>query len=432
MEERNYRFGVGLLVVGAGALGLVLLLFFGTMPSFLADRYQITINFPEAPGVGRDTPVRKNGVQIGRVADVKLLPSDEGVNLVLELDRDVQLLQGETCRIASGSFITGDAVVEFQTPTMSQLLTRFDGVGGGTKDGNLEESERAFASNLMSEGDYLTGGIVAGDPLDLFVSMQGNFVSTLSAIEQASRRVDSLASSIEGALGGTGGQVNDVAGRFRQTIENFNETIDTIDRVARQFEDARIADIIGTTAGRLPVLFDEAERVMTQTRSTLQEFEVFANNLQNISADFEGIGQDTQQVVRNTNEVVRNANEVVKSASQAVDNINEFTAPLKDQSELLVTTAVRTLDNLDRSLADVRVFTDRLNGGDGTLAKLIEDDELYYSLISTLQNVEQVTTRLQPIVNDVRIFTDKIARDPRQLGVRGALTTTPASAGLKY
>lgn len=428
MEERNYRFGVGLLVVGAGALGLVLLLFFGTMPSFLADRYQITINFPEAPGVGRDTPVRKNGVQIGRVAEVKLLPSDEGVNLVLELDRDVQLLQGETCRIASGSFITGDAIVEFQTPTMSQLLTRFDGVGGGVKDGNLEEAERAFASNLMSEGDYLTGGIVAGDPLDLFVSMQGNFVSTLSAIEQASRRVDSLASSIEGALGGTGGQVNDVAGRFRQTIENFNETVDTIDRVARQFEDARIAEIIGTTAGRLPILFDEAERVMTQTRSTLQEFEVFANNLQTISADFDGIGEDTRQVVRNSNEVVRNANEVVKNLSQSVDNINDFTAPLAGQSEALA----RTFDNLDRSLADVRVFTERLNAGDGTLAKLIEDDELYYSLISTLQNVEQVTTRLQPIVNDVRIFTDKIARDPRQLGVRGALTNTPASAGLKY
>jgi hypothetical protein len=35
-------------------------------------------------------------------------------------------------------------------------------------------------------------------------------------------------------------------------------------------------------------------------------------------------------------------------------------------------------------------------------------------------------------MEDVRIFTDKIARDPRQLGVKGALDQTPSGQGSKH
>ena len=43
-------------------------------------------------------------------------------------------------------------------------------------------------------------------------------------------------------------------------------------------------------------------------------------------------------------------------------------------------------------------------------------------------NVRKLTQELRPIVDDVRVFTDKIARHPEQLGVRGALDRRP---GLK-
>ncbi len=50
---------------------------------------------------------------------------------------------------------------------------------------------------------------------------------------------------------------------------------------------------------------------------------------------------------------------------------------------------------------------------------------MYYTLKTTLENVEQISRRLQPVIEDVRIFTDKISRDPRQLGVAGALQARP-------
>ena len=64
----------------------------------------------------------------------------------------------------------------------------------------------------------------------------------------------------------------------------------------------------------------------------------------------------------------------------------------------------------------------------GTLGKLVRDPQVYNDLAQAAGNVNRLTKELRPIVDDVRVFTDKIARHPEQLGVRGALDRRP---GLK-
>ena len=63
-----------------------------------------------------------------------------------------------------------------------------------------------------------------------------------------------------------------------------------------------------------------------------------------------------------------------------------------------------------------------VNHGQGTVGKLLNDPELYDRLNQSAANIQQITKQLQPIVSDVRVFTDKIARDPSQLGVKGVLS----------
>ena len=72
-----------------------------------------------------------------------------------------------------------------------------------------------------------------------------------------------------------------------------------------------------------------------------------------------------------------------------------------------------------------------MNSGEGTLGRLVRDDELYDRLEMATTNIEDATRRIRPILNDVRVFTDKIATDPRQLGVKGALDRKPLGIGLK-
>src|SRR6185369_5343389 len=70
----------------------------------------LNIRFAQAPGVSQGTPVRKSGILIGRVSEVKFA-DDGGVIVVVSIRGDVPLRTSEVARI-TGS-ILGDAVIEF-------------------------------------------------------------------------------------------------------------------------------------------------------------------------------------------------------------------------------------------------------------------------------------------------------------------------------
>jgi phospholipid/cholesterol/gamma-HCH transport system substrate-binding protein len=82
-------------------------------------------------------------------------------------------------------------------------------------------------------------------------------------------------------------------------------------------------------------------------------------------------------------------------------------------------------------MTEVNRFVVAINNENGTVRRLLEDEDLYWQIRRTVENIEQATARVRPILDDVRIFTDKIARDPRQLGVKGALSSRPSGLGLK-
>ncbi len=404
MDEQGYRFGVGVLVVSSLVILIILILFFGAAPNFFAKRYQVSIKFPSAPGVETDTPVRKNGVQIGRVTDVQLLDVNEqsrdeegGVVLRLELDSNVKVRASEIARIGTGSLITGDAVIEFLPSNQLNRLARFDGVGGSPKDGVIDPNEQQIADTYLKDGDYSGGpgaGQVAPDPLNALFTMQETVGTTLASIEQASTQVNLLAADIRKVIGGSDGEIQSVTEKIAGTIDNFNETLNAIEGL---FNDPALKSAIETTSNRLPQLMSDAESVMQQTRSTL--------------ASFEGVGL---------------------AAEETMKNVAEFTKPLGEQGDKLVSDAVRTLNNLDALLADVRQIASKVNNSQGTVSKLLEDDELYFSVVRTLENVELLTRRLQPIVEDMRIFSDKVARDPSQaIGLRGAISGRPTGIGVK-
>lgn len=116
-----------------------------------------------------------------------------------------------------------------------------------------------------------------------------------------------------------------------------------------------------------------------------------------------------------------------------MQHVSEFTAPLAGQGERVVGDALKTLNDLDALLLDLRQVAGRVNNSQGTVGKLLDDDRLYYSLINTLQNVELLTQRLEPIVHDVRVFTDKAARGGPSsfIDIRGRRTRRAESCWLE-
>ncbi|MBB3208787.1 hypothetical protein FHS27_004620 [Rhodopirellula rubra] len=207
-----------------------------------------------------------------------------------------------------------------------------------------------------------------------------------------------------------------------------NEAIETLEELQGAIRDARsilgneqIRRGLSDSISRFPGVLDQATDTLKTTQKT---FDSFAD----VGKQFEQVGSVAEQAL---NELKTTAGDTLESFQATAKNVEAITEPIGRRSEELVEQVLRSLANVDNALIQIDTFGQTLNSSDGTIKRLLEDDELYYEIRRTVENIEAATARVRPILDDVRVFTDKIARDPRQLGVRGALGKRPTGAGLK-
>src|SRR5262245_42644504 len=87
MADRRLRLKLGAFVAGMLAILAGLVLFFGRAPELFSNKAAYSVLFPEAPGVGPGTPIRKSGVPIGQVSSVDLDPESGQVRVRLRVER---------------------------------------------------------------------------------------------------------------------------------------------------------------------------------------------------------------------------------------------------------------------------------------------------------------------------------------------------------
>jgi phospholipid/cholesterol/gamma-HCH transport system substrate-binding protein len=385
MDERVLSFRVGVVVVAAVIITVILVMLFGAWPNVFQTQYEVHVKFPEAPGITVDTPVRKSGVLVGRVSKVTLL--DEGGVLVsANIFGDYGLRQNETCRIGTGS-ILGDAILEFVPSGQTELVARFD----ADRNGLLDPEEERRAVEPIRNGDYISDGVVASNPLQVLVNLEGSISTAFASLENAGDEVSQLVRNMNETLGGDDPQVRRIMDKTERALDRFESTMQSIETV---MGDEELATQLKQSLRDLPALFDESRQTLATARTTLATFQ-----------------------------------KVADKAEANLDSLAQFTGPLGEQGESLVTNVEASTRNMNELLAQLVAFSEALNSGQGTLGKLVHDDEVYQRIERLVENAEDLSIRLRPIVEDVRIFTDKIARDPRQLGVKGALDRRPS--GLK-
>ncbi len=415
MDENRLRFGVGVLVVAALGIAVILTFFFGAYPNLFAGRYTLTVFFPSAPGVGPETPVLKNGVRIGRVTDTKLLTGGEpsnldGVVLTLEIEDQYPLKLDQVPRITSGSLITGAAQIEFVKATPNQLVRIFDGLGGSEANGQLDQAEFALAEANISDGSHLRYGEVAKDPYEILTMIGGlenDIRTTLATVQQAGQSIDSagksvdqLANQIQSIVGSDEGDLKKLTLRAGRAMEEFELALRDVRSV---FGSPELQKAMRDSVQQFPQVLGNAQITLQSVQKAMEKFE----------------------------EVGEEAKGVVSEAKKTATNIAALTEPLAENGDELVAKLLNSIDNFDRTIVQIGDFGERLNNGDGTLRRLMEDDELYWQVKRVMDNIEGASVKIRPILDDVRVLSDKLARDPGQLGVRGALERRPPGLGLK-
>ena len=414
MDENRLRFGVGVLVVASLGIAVILTFFFGAYPNLFAKRYNVTVRFEAAPGVSNETPVLKNGVQIGRVRDIQLLNPEQadgfdGVQIQLEIDSKYPLSGNYIPTITQGSLITGASRIEFINASPNQLLAIYDGVIDGQRNMTLDEDEKTLISRPLPDGTLIGYGEVEKDPYEVFEmigSLETDVRATLLTIQEAGQSiraagesVNLLASDVRGLVGDDG-EIRNLSNRVGRVVDEIEITVKDVNGI---LSDPEIRAALRESIQRLPVIMRDAEESIAKIRSAVD--------------GIDGIGESARRAV--------------EAVERTAGNIEQFTEPFAANSEQLVASIQKTLEDLDATILQVSTFGEQLNRGDGTLRKLIEDDELYWQVKRVLDNVELATVKIRPILDDARVLSDKLARDPRQLGIKGALDRRPSGMGVK-
>ncbi|MEI6241012.1 MAG: MlaD family protein [Planctomycetia bacterium] len=355
MNDRVMQFRVGVMVLATAIIAGILIVLFGDLPSLVQATYPLKMDFADARGVSQGTPVRKNGILVGRVATVTLNERG-GVTVVADIDSYVPIYKDEQPRIAGT--LLGDAEI------------------------SLVPGRIVPPRQRLAQEDILTGA-VSRDPFEVFATLEPKFGATLDSLAEASASVTKLATNFDRMFLGEDDKFENMVRKTEAALDNFSIAMNNIN------------DVMGDPKARekMKAAIEALPQVLADLRTTVQ-----------------GIGT------------------TVDTADRNLRNLEGLTKPLGERGEQMVAQVDRTIGRLDETLQQAALFTKALNESQGTLGKLVRDPQVYNDLAQAAQNVSKLTKDLRPIVDDVRVFTDKIARHPEQLGVRGALDRRP---GLK-
>ncbi|HXT61268.1 MAG TPA: MlaD family protein [Pirellulales bacterium] len=356
MDERLMQFRVGVMALATLLITASLVLLIGKSPSLVSGKYTIYIKFDDAPGVSQDTPIRKFGIRIGRVAKVGFADDGSGAIVTAEIDSDIKLRRDEYCRINNS--LLGDAVLEFIK--------------------NPEVDDQTY----IEQGDVLKG-TVRSDPFQVVANLEGNLSAALKSVDDTSDEIGVLARRLSDLLGNNDEQFSRIVTKTEQTLDQLKSTIASADDVLRD-----------------PVMKENLKRAIN----------------------------DLPRVVDDARDAIGNLKTTLGGVDRNLANLEGLTKPLGDRGPQLVANIESSTATLDKVLRDLAEFSDSLDNPNGSFGQLVNNPELYQQINSAVGNFNQLSKELRPIVKDVRIFTDKLARHPEQIGVRGALKP---SNGLK-
>ena len=411
MNEQAMRFRVGLFVLTALVLLGALITLFGRLPTIFKKHNEYTVVFSNAPGVGPGTPVRRSGVRIGEVQDVRL--DDATGKVIVRLLIDSQhTIHGDDEAVLAHGLLGSDVTVDFVPlppvpgrPDHSPLPPGTELAGGGQPD----------SRTILTQTSQLIPS--AQDALNEF--------------RHSLQLYDRLAPELEK----TAQEYRDLAKATREIVPELRRTNEDIQTTSRNWGrlGERLDVLVQTNEDKLVKTLDNLNTTLNRVSTTFND-----ENQKNLSATLRNVRANSERldsITRNTDEMMRESRETMKRVNQSVArsdevlaNLQQATKPMAERTGSVMRNLDESTQKLNRTLSDVQDLVRGASTWDGSLRRFLTDPSLYNNLNDAACAIDRALPRLDQILHDVGVFADKIARHPESLGIGGAIKP---SSGLK-
>jgi phospholipid/cholesterol/gamma-HCH transport system substrate-binding protein len=213
-----------------------------------------------------------------------------------------------------------------------------------------------------------------------------------------------------------------VESQVSTTLKSFEETSREWQQVGRNLN-----NLVDTKRGNLDVVIDEAAESLHEFTLTMRNANRMLGDPQN-QQNLRDTLAALPQMMEDTRLTIQSIRVAVTKADASLTNLSEVTVPLARRSNSIVTRLDNSVGHMELLLAELNQFSRALNKGEGSLGMLISDPQLYRNLDQSAAALQTLLKNLDPVVRDMRIFSDKVARHPELIGVGGAFK---GSSGLK-
>ena len=395
MEIQRQEFRIGIMVLAAiVCLTLMTVIFGSKQPMRFGDGDLIHVRFQRSPGIKRNSPVFKNGVQIGHVRKVELVDQDREVELTISLDRNRKVYTNEECRIRQ-SVIMGDASLEF--------VKRLDFTG------KIEEIDPTIPLVGSGSADLMSG----------FGGIEGDLNKVIQHVAGAAEQLGTFVERINTAIG-TPEDVQVRLATFETVVEETRKTMSsmrqTTDGISHFVNDPAVQTNVRKVIADLPEVIERSRNLVGESTLFVRDARTLIEK-GNVSLDNLTVGLDR---------VTRTLEVVTTIANQVEGDVPEIISAVKQS-------AIR----LSALFSELTLIVENFRQADGTVKRLIRDPEAYEKIVATLDNVERITEEVdrmlrvdvKPIAHNAKILTDKAARDPA-IFIRNLLRKEPPTKPL--
>jgi phospholipid/cholesterol/gamma-HCH transport system substrate-binding protein len=405
MTERGLRIRIGLFVLGALVLLGVLILLFGTYPSFYKRHTDYTVVFSEAPGIAPGAPVRRSGVRIGEVKSVSLDDESGEVQVVIQVEKPYTVRHSDQATIVT-NLLGGDSTIDF--------LPR-----------RLEPDQKPDRSPV-DPAEPLVG--VRSASVNTLLNQASDVVPTtqeiLVDIRKSLKRLDTLGPLTEETVK----EYRDLAKESRKALPELMKSNDEFQTTARNWGKLgeRLDLLLQTNQDKLVKTIDNLNSVVAQIAAVLSDenqrnFNAILKNVKTSSDSFPGM-------TKNADEAMKRFNETMTKTDELMTNLNKTAKPFADRAPNLAKNLDETTEKLNKALTDAHELLRAIGEGDGAFRKFIMDPSLYNHLDDAACQLSKMMPRVERILKDAETFADKLARHPELIGAGGAIRP---SSGLK-
>lgn len=389
MNERTMKLRLGAAVVLSLVIILIFLTFLGSREKLSTTSYEIRIQMVDAPNVMANTPIYQSGILIGRVSKVELTET-KGVIVTARIYDDHKLYHDQECHLVSS--LLGDASL--------RMITR-----------QTEETDQTRHTEIKP-GELIQGKTTL-DPALLMAQMQETLADTISDVTTASVELSRVAETTNGILTENRENVSDIMKNARSITGNTARIMTSWalimdDNFCKNLQNS--VENLSEAALKFPGTIDKVNDTLDGVQETIKQSNSMISGFNGLVGKFGESLEDIDKMMINAN--------------VTLENVRKLSMVFSDEKQMEVWAS-----NFTNTLRNLEIFTETLNQEDSTLGLLLRDRLLYDRLQNTLEKVNELPRQLEPILFNAQVMSEKLARHPELLGLRGYLKPDSGASG---